>query len=276
MLFDIFTATNKKILLAELREILTAAQSQIQEQDPTEFRRGLEDTAPKSSLPPLELRLQNPKLPGQDTPHFSKLSWWVQANRKVYHVECDSRFAKDIQQLVHCAKEMGLVAKFWGRHAHVSEVVDKLSSLSKIRLSVHVVQHHTSYQCLMILEDIFSIVDLDGSAAVKDEETGREIGSYFLCTILLKYLQLSDGHQLIMEIHQAKEPMTPVQAVIPNTLEAEQMIATMKKNFSSYVGNVLKDQGLLEEFLMELFHRTCCQIMQQRLHKPLGIQRPAP
>jgi hypothetical protein len=96
LLFNIFTATNKKILLVEIHEILTAAQSQIQEQDPTEFWWGLEDTAPNSSLPPLELRLENPKLPGQDTSHFNKLSWRVQANRKVYHVECNSRFAKDI------------------------------------------------------------------------------------------------------------------------------------------------------------------------------------
>jgi hypothetical protein len=113
----------------------------------------------------------------------------------------------------------------------------------------------------MILEDISGIVDLAGSAVVKDEETGQEIGPYSLCTILLKYLRLSDRHQLIAEIHQAKEPMAPVQAVVPNTPEAERMIVMMNKNFPSYVGNVLKDQGLLEEFLMELFHRTCCQIM---------------
>jgi hypothetical protein len=52
--FNIFTATNKKILLADLHEILIAAQSQIQEQDSTKFWWGLEDTAPNSSLPPLE------------------------------------------------------------------------------------------------------------------------------------------------------------------------------------------------------------------------------
>jgi hypothetical protein len=104
LLFNIFTAPNKKIILMELHEILTAAQSQVQEQDPTEFWRGLEDMAPNSSLPLLELRLQNPKLPGQDTSHFNKLSWWVQANWKVYHVECNSHFAKDIQRLMHYAK----------------------------------------------------------------------------------------------------------------------------------------------------------------------------
>jgi hypothetical protein len=98
----------------------------------------------------------------------------------------------------------------------------------------------------MILEDVFGIVDLDGSGMVKDEETGWEIGSYSLCTILLKYLHLSDGHQSITDIHQAKKPMAPVQAVIPNTPEAERMIAMMNKNFPSYVRNVLKDQGLPE------------------------------
>jgi hypothetical protein len=73
---------------------------------------------------------------------------------------------------MHYAKEMGLVAKFWGRHAHVSEVVEKSSSPSKIRRLVQVTQRHTNYQCLIILEDVSGIVDLDGSAAVKDEETG--------------------------------------------------------------------------------------------------------
>jgi hypothetical protein len=39
------------------------------------------------------------------------------------------------------------------------------------------------------------------------------------------------------------------------------MIVMMNKHFPSYVRNVLKDQGLPEEFLMELFHQTCYQIM---------------
>ncbi len=148
LLFNIFTTTNKKILLVELHEILTAAKSQIQRHDPTEFWWSVEDMASNCSLPPLKLGLQNPKLPGQDMSHFNKLSWWIQTNWKVYHVECDSHFAKDIQHLMHYAKEMGLVAKFWERHAHVSEVVDKSSSPRKIRCRVQVAQCYMSYQCL--------------------------------------------------------------------------------------------------------------------------------
>ncbi len=62
----------------------------------------------------------------------------------------------------------------------------------------------------MILEDISGIVDFDGSAAVKVEETGCKIMTITLRTVLLKYLRLSNGHQLIVEIHQSKEPMAPV------------------------------------------------------------------
>jgi hypothetical protein len=44
--------------------------------------------------------------------------------------------------------------------------------------------------------------------------------------------------------------MGPVQAVIPNTPEAEQIILMLSKNVPSYIGNVLKDQGLPELFFV--------------------------
>ena len=49
--------------------------------------------------------------------------------------------------------------------------------------------------------------------------------------------------------------MGPVQAVIPNTPEAERMILMMNKNVPSYIGNVLKDQGMP---VMELVRKSCC------------------
>jgi hypothetical protein len=50
-LFNIFTSTNKKILLAELHEILTEAQSRVQKHDATEFWWSSEDSGPNSTLP---------------------------------------------------------------------------------------------------------------------------------------------------------------------------------------------------------------------------------
>jgi hypothetical protein len=123
--FSVFTQTNKSTLLAELGEILTQAQERAQEIDPTDFWWGGKENHKNSSLPPIKLRLQNPKLPDQDTSHYSKLPWKVQANRKVLHVECNKNFASNVKRLVQYAKECGIVEEFWGRHAHISEVVDK-------------------------------------------------------------------------------------------------------------------------------------------------------
>ena len=84
--------------------------------------------------------------------------------------------------------------------------------------------------------------------------------------VLLRFVQLSNGHKLFAKIHQLKEPMGRVQAVIPNTPEAEKMILMMNKNFPAYVGNALKDQGLPEEFLMDLLKRSCWQTMMSKVH----------
>jgi hypothetical protein len=59
--------------------------------------------------------------------------------------------------------------------------------------------------------------------------------------------------------------MGRVQAVIPNTPEAEQMILMMNENFPAYIGNVLREQGLPEPFLMDLFKCSCCPTMMSEV-----------
>jgi hypothetical protein len=54
------------------------------------------------------------------------------------------------------------------------------------------------------------------------------------------------------------EIMGPVQAVIPNTPKVKQMILMLNKNIPSYIGNVLKDQGLPELLLLDLVKKSCC------------------
>jgi hypothetical protein len=83
-IFNIFTSTPKKTILYEFQEILEKAMKEAQEHDSMDFLFDFNDLPANSSLPTIELRLQNPKLPGQDTSHFNKLSWKAQVNRKAY------------------------------------------------------------------------------------------------------------------------------------------------------------------------------------------------
>jgi hypothetical protein len=55
--------------------------------------------------------------------------------------------------------------------------------------------------------------------------------------------------------------MGQVQAVIPNNSEAKQMVLMMNKNLPAYIGNALRDQGLPEDFLMDLLKQSCCSTL---------------
>ncbi len=74
-------------------------------------------------------------------------------------------------------------------------------------------------------------------------------------------MKMSDGHQVIAEVHQASLLVGPVHIVIPNSPEAERMVIMMNKNLPAYVGHVLKDQGLPDSYLLELVKRLCCPVM---------------
>jgi hypothetical protein len=211
-------------------------------------------------IPALELWLQNPKFPGQDVSHFNKLEWQVQNNRKVYHVECNKRFALGVKRLAQLAKDFNIVEEWWGKHAHVLEVCDKDSTSSKVKRLCRVAQVHTNYQCSMIAEEIQGITDLNGWGPVKKRDTeGKEtVGKWMLRNVLMKSLRLTSGHQLVAKVHQLPAPMSPVQAVVPHTPEAEQMILMMNKNFPVYISYALEDQELSKEFISELVKRSCC------------------
>jgi hypothetical protein len=245
-------AVPKKFILDKFLTILAQAQSFAQEEDFLEFNWGTDDLPNNSALPAMEIYLQNPKLPRLGTSNYSKLSWRVQASRKVYHVECDRRFAVDIKQLAQIAKEANFVTKMWGKHAHVSEVVNKSSTPSKIKRLIKVSQQHTNYQCSMLLEEVQGNIDLDVPVKIHQVGTNNCLGRISIRQAMLKFIRLSNGHQLVVEVHHASTLVGLVHIVIPNTPEAKRMVIMMNKNFPAHIGHVLRDQGLLDSCLFEL------------------------
>jgi hypothetical protein len=103
----------------------------------------------------------------------------------------------------------------WGKHAHVSKVVDKSSTPSETKRLIKVSQRHTNYQCSMLLEDVQGITDVDVPVEIHQEGTNICLGRISLCQAMLKYLRLSDGHQLIAEVHQASTMVGPVHISFP-------------------------------------------------------------
>jgi hypothetical protein len=68
-----------------------------QEIELTDFFWTMEDLPSNDTHLAMGLCLQNSKLPGQDTSHFSKLSWRAPVNRNALHVKCDCCFAAEIK-----------------------------------------------------------------------------------------------------------------------------------------------------------------------------------
>ncbi len=162
---------------------------------------------------------------------------------------------------------MNFVTKMWGKHAHVSEVVDKSSTPSKIKRLIKVSQRHTNYQCSMLLEVVQGIIDLDIPVKIHQEGTNNCLGRISLHQAMLKFIRLSDGHQLVAEVHQASTLVGLVHIVIPNTPEAERMVIMMNENFPAFIGHVLWDQGLLDSFLFELVKQSCCPVMVSEINQ---------
>jgi hypothetical protein len=109
--YNIFTSTPKNYLLQEFCSIFQEVQTLAQEIESTDFIWAAEDLLSNSTLPAMELHLQNPKLPGQHMIHFNKLSRLAQANWKAFYVECNYQYAANIKKLTQLAKEADLVTK---------------------------------------------------------------------------------------------------------------------------------------------------------------------
>ena len=263
-LFNVSIQVPKKCLLEEYKMILMDAQKLAKNMQLNDFDFDANDLPENSTIPAIELRLQVPKLPGQDTSHFNKLEYRVSNNRRAYHVECNKRFSVAIKRLTQLAKEFHIVTDYWGRHAHVSKVADSESTPSKIKSLCQVAQTHTNYQISMVVEDILGITNLDAAAALYTENSELTRGLPLRHVLLTKF-KLRDGFQLIAEVHQSAAPMSPVQVVIPQTPEAEKMVLMMKKNFPGFLTFVLRDLHFPEPAIQEYVKRCCCQVKATKI-----------
>jgi hypothetical protein len=111
--FKMSTAIPKQVLLAELTRVLVEAQKRCRDNLLTKdeffdistydftLDKGVES---RESLPPMNLRVQNALLRGQEVTVFNRLSHHAQQARKSWHLEVDSRHAGKMKALVECAK----------------------------------------------------------------------------------------------------------------------------------------------------------------------------
>jgi hypothetical protein len=257
--FKVSTQIPKAVIMAEFKKILVGAQQMARddfmEEENYDFTMEL-DVAVGETLPPMNLRIQNAKLRGQDVSTFNKLSHRAQYARKSWHLEVASKYATKMKGLVQMAKEYGIVEQYWGRHAHVSEVTDQKSTPREAKRQVDVAQAHTNYQVSMICEELLGVIDLDEAKDIYHPTSGKNLGTYSLRYVLLNYLKMEDGRPMIAEAHQ-EDILKPTHIIIPNTPEAERMVGMMNKNLPAFLWYMLTEQGLPDQFIKDLANASC-------------------
>ncbi len=132
-LYFVYTGMPYRIILKTLNSILRNATS-IKEHERMELEHDKEYKAPP--IPGISIRLQVPRLKGMDTSSYDKLPYHVQENRKALHIETDPEDKAYLKDLIQFAKERNVLARFLGKRARISEVMDAKSTPGEIKKMV--------------------------------------------------------------------------------------------------------------------------------------------
>ena len=100
---------------------------------------------PIPSLPPLALRKNIPRTPGQVSVDFNNLSLQAQMARRAWHIEVESKHSATLIDLVRKAKADSAISEMWGRQVHFSEVADNNTPSAEIKRYVKFSQCHVNF-----------------------------------------------------------------------------------------------------------------------------------
>lgn len=215
-------------------------------------------------FPVMSIRKLMPKIPGQDTSVFKKWKGRQQENRKVLAIEADEGDVEMIHYLVELAKNRQLFEKRWGRMVKVTVAIDNRKKRggqqNQLQIDMAAVasysRKHINYSANTRMDGIRGIFHVDKQVPFYSvSDPTKRMGHITLRRVLYKYLKMSDGHNLLMEVHQAA-PMGPVDVVVPNAEEAERMMLMMQKNAAAYLYFFLNSNTQLGDVLVAALIRA--------------------
>ena len=145
-------------------------------------------------------------------------------------------------------------------------MVGKYTSAVEIKLLINVSQKHTNFHSRMTAEELVGIIDFDVTETVYSvSDPTKAVATMNLRHVLYKYVNMEDGHSLISEAHQ-RGHMGSVDIVIPDTPEAETMVAMMNKQLPAYLTFYFDDFGVNKYFIGKLLTRACCPELMHKIN----------
>ena len=260
VIFYLYNNTSVQTVMAEFRRMMEEAIKLLEEADGT-------DPLEMQGVPNFAFRKSFPKLPGAEPEEFAGLKPRQAAARKAWHVEMEVQHVHQFARLIETCKEVRLFDLIWGGHVMISEVVDYDSPPGDVKRVLKAAKKHTCFQVSMTGVQLYGITDLDTEVAcVQTGEGDEEGGNLSLRAVLLRHLRTRDGSSpLFAEVHQ-KQSGGVVEAVVPNTQEAESMVGSLNRHMPAFLKHYLLYRGLPEDFVTRLIVASCCPTLVSEIN----------
>ena len=215
MLLFVCNGTHQSSIISDVRQMLDIAYQDIDKE------RMMPEQYETKDLPKFALRLNVPRLPQKESMKENKAYDHLREHgKKAFHLEVAKSDQEFFVFLATHAHRMGLDAKYFGKFAKLTTTLGKDAPLSDCSRLRRCVQGHLNYHLSSTSVAINGIEDLDVSEIVRNPTTGMKVARVSLRDMLYK-IKLSNKSPLFLQLSQ--RPSGEVDAVIPNTAEAESM-----------------------------------------------------
>ena len=269
VLYILYNKDTAATLMAEATLIMSRARDKEAEDSMNKF------PWVDKAIPAFAFSRKVPNLPGQDTQKMQKMPWRMKDYRKALHIICAKESVLHVQALMEVAKKRNLVAPIWGPEVHPSNVIvtrkqdlvvgQQVTKAYEIQNIKSFTRRHVNFHECMIPVGFPGIWDLDIKVNVLSvSQANTVVGQLSLRDVMYSRLNMSDGYPLIAELHQP-HALVEVEGIVPNTPEAEQMVAMMAKNVAAYLHFYLQEEGLGEQFIKELMEASCDPALVKRI-----------
>ena len=143
----------------------------------------------------------------------------------------------------------------------ILETVEYDSTQGNIDWVLKTAQKHTNFQVSLTVVQLYGISNLDHPVPLRTEEGAQSEGKLTLRQVMIKHVRTQDGESpLFAYIHQ-RQAHSPVEAVIPNTLEANGMIGLMNQQTPAFLKHYLVSQDLTANFVSRLVVALCDPVL---------------
>ena len=233
MLLFVCNGTDHSSIISDIRQILDLAYQDIDEECmmPEEYE--------TRDIPKFAIRLNVPRLPEKKSNKDNKAyDHMREQGKKAFHLEVAKSDLAFFTFLATHAHRMGLDAKYFGKFAKLTATLGKDAPLSDCARLRRCIQGHLNFHLSSTSIAIIGIDDLDASEMVRNPTTGAKITRVSLRDMLYKIV-LSNKSPLFLQLSQ--RPSGEVDAVIPNTPEAENLAERINVQVAAWCHFYWKD-----------------------------------